>query len=168
MPDDPTPPAGGGDPTPPVADKTFTQADLDRIVGERLAREQAKYADYDDLKTAAGKLAELEAANQTEAQRIAAERDTYKTTAEDQKTAAEKTAAENLRLRVAMSKKLPAELVDRLKGATKEELEADADSLLKLVQAPSGGWDGGPRGDGAPSALPDDASPLQRLAHAYK
>ncbi len=30
--------------------KTFTQADLDRIVSDRVARERAKYADYGDLK----------------------------------------------------------------------------------------------------------------------
>ncbi len=32
------------------SDKTFTQADLDRIVADRVARERAKYADYGDLK----------------------------------------------------------------------------------------------------------------------
>jgi len=29
--------------------KTFTQADIDRIVGERLAREKAKYSDHEDI-----------------------------------------------------------------------------------------------------------------------
>jgi hypothetical protein len=33
--------------------KTFTQADLDRIVSERLAREHKRFADYDDLKAKA-------------------------------------------------------------------------------------------------------------------
>lgn len=32
------------------ADKRFTQADIDRVVAERVAREKAKYADYGDLK----------------------------------------------------------------------------------------------------------------------
>lgn len=42
---------------PPAAEQTFTQADLDRIVGERLARqERTKYADYEDLKTKASEL----------------------------------------------------------------------------------------------------------------
>lgn len=49
------PPAGAPN-TPPAAPQapqpgtTFTQADLDRIVTERLNREKAKYADYDTLK----------------------------------------------------------------------------------------------------------------------
>ena len=35
-------------------ESTFTQADVDRIVKERVQRERAKFADYDDLKTKAG------------------------------------------------------------------------------------------------------------------
>jgi hypothetical protein len=34
-------------------EQTFTQADLDRIVKERVQRERAKYSDYDDLKAKA-------------------------------------------------------------------------------------------------------------------
>jgi len=45
---------------------TFSQADVDRIVRERLARQKAQYADYDELKTAAERLAEIEAANKSE------------------------------------------------------------------------------------------------------
>lgn len=33
-----------------AADKTFTQADLDRVVADRVNRERAKYSDYNDLK----------------------------------------------------------------------------------------------------------------------
>lgn len=53
---------GGGNDQP----RTFTQAELDRIVGERLARERDRYGDYDALKEKASKLDEIEAANQTE------------------------------------------------------------------------------------------------------
>jgi hypothetical protein len=45
-------------------DQTFTQADVDRIVADRLKREReqvkSKYADYDDLKAKAGQSATLE------------------------------------------------------------------------------------------------------------
>jgi hypothetical protein len=41
-----------------TADKTFTQAEIDKIVGERLARERSKYSDYEDVK---GILEELNA-----------------------------------------------------------------------------------------------------------
>lgn len=46
-----------------------SQADLDRIINERLARERGKFADYNDLKTKAAKLAEIEAANATETEK---------------------------------------------------------------------------------------------------
>ena len=39
---------------------TFTQADVDRIVRERVKREREKFADYDDLKTKAGEKATAE------------------------------------------------------------------------------------------------------------
>lgn len=127
------PATGNGD-----ANKTFTQEELDRIVGERIGRERAKYADYNDLKTAAQKLEELEAANQSDLEKVTAERDTFK-------TQAEQAAAENLRLKVAAAKKLPAELIDRLKGGTQEEMEADADKLLEVFNPSARDFDGGPR-----------------------
>lgn len=47
--------AGGAQYTPPA-----TQADMDRIVEQRLSRERAKFADYDDLKAKAAKHDALE------------------------------------------------------------------------------------------------------------
>jgi hypothetical protein len=41
-------------------DKAFTQEDVDRIVRERVAREKAKYSDYEDLKAKAGTAATAE------------------------------------------------------------------------------------------------------------
>lgn len=49
-----------------------TQADLDRIVESRLARERAKYEGFDELKAKAAKLDELEQANLTELQKATA------------------------------------------------------------------------------------------------
>lgn len=55
---EPTPQDQPAEPTP-EPEKTFTQAELDSIVTQRLERERKKYGDYEDLKT---KLAELQAA----------------------------------------------------------------------------------------------------------
>lgn len=41
---------------------------------------------------------------------------------------------ENLRLRVAMEKELPADLIDRLRGEDRAALETDADALLELLK----------------------------------
>lgn len=41
-------------------EQTFTQADVDRIVRERVKRERDKFSDYDDLKAKAGEAATAE------------------------------------------------------------------------------------------------------------
>jgi chromosome segregation ATPase len=41
-----------------------------------------------------------------------------------------------IRQRVALTKGVPADLVDRLRGDTEDEIAADADALLALVSAP--------------------------------
>jgi hypothetical protein len=51
--------------------KTFTQAELDAIVGDRLKRQKSQFADYDDLKAKAAKLEEFEKSQQTEAEKAA-------------------------------------------------------------------------------------------------
>lgn len=47
-------------------EKTFTQAELNAIVTDRLKRAEAKYSDYEDLKTKASKFDELEEKNKSE------------------------------------------------------------------------------------------------------
>jgi hypothetical protein len=56
----PAEPGGDGQQSEPPSDgeKTFSQSDVNRIVEDRLRREQAKYADYDDLKAKAAKFDE--------------------------------------------------------------------------------------------------------------
>jgi Skp family chaperone for outer membrane proteins len=51
----------------------IAQADLDRIVKERLERQAAQFKDFPKYKAAAEKLEQLEAAQQTEAERAQAE-----------------------------------------------------------------------------------------------
>lgn len=109
------------DPTPEPTPETFTQADVDRIVAERLKREReatrAKYADYDDLKAQAGKSTTLE-------ERVAQ----IERQAKDSETRA-------LRAEVANAKGLTPNQAKRLVGETREELEADADELMRDLDA---------------------------------
>ena len=50
-------------------ERTFSQADVDKIVAERLQRERQKYGDYDSLKDKASKYDQLEEASKTELQK---------------------------------------------------------------------------------------------------
>lgn len=71
----------------PNPEKSFSQEDVERIVKERIAtakkKEAEKFADYDDLKKAASRLAEIEAGRKTDLEKIAGERDTWKAKFED-------------------------------------------------------------------------------------
>lgn len=49
--------------------KTFSQEDVNRIVADRVARTQQKYADYDDLKAAAAELNKVRDASRTDMER---------------------------------------------------------------------------------------------------
>lgn len=61
---------GAGAPETPEFKAISSQEDLDRIVGQRLARERSKFADYDEVKAKAAKLDEAEAANKSELQKL--------------------------------------------------------------------------------------------------
>ena len=160
MSDDTTTPGEGGTTTPSGAEKTFTQADVERIIADRLKREREKYADYDDLKAKA------------------AEADTSKSDLQkltDRVTAAEKRAADaeakQLRAEVAQAKGLTAAQAKRLTGSSKEELEADADDLLAAFggkkDAPKpegeGGKDGGEDDKGTDAGSAIFGRPKERL-----
>jgi hypothetical protein len=132
------------------AGKTFTQEQVNDLIAREKGKIQGKYQGFDELKAKAAKLDELKASQMSDVEKLTGERDTLRGELEP-------TKAENLRLRVALDKKLPTELIDRLKGSTKEELEADADQLLQLVGSPRGGHDGGPRGRSAAPASDMDA-----------
>ena len=67
-----TPPAEQGGNEPQNEGK-LTQAEVDAIVADRLARERKKYADYSDLKRAAEELAELKKSQMTEVEKLKAE-----------------------------------------------------------------------------------------------
>ena len=60
------------DPAPPVVEKAFTQAELDQKINDRLARERKKYSDYDEIKSKAAQLDEIEQANATELEKAVA------------------------------------------------------------------------------------------------
>ena len=101
-----------------------TQADLDRIVGDRLARERAKFADYDDLKVKAGqaetfqsRIGELETLNGDLTTKIQG----FESAKERAGIVAD----------IAKATGVPA---DALRGDTAEELQAHADALKALFK----------------------------------
>jgi hypothetical protein len=106
----------GGKPdyTPPA-----TQADLDKVIESRLARERDKYKDYDELKAKAEQLANADKSDLELAQQRA----------EQAEAKAAEVELRAIRAEVAATKNVPADL---LTGSTKEEIEAAADRLIEF------------------------------------
>ena len=98
-------------------ERTFTQSEMDAIIGERLKRDRAKYADYDELKAKAAKFDEAEEASKSELQRAVEERDRLK--AEVEKFKAERERAE-LVAKMAAEHKVDAALLARMSGDVEE------------------------------------------------
>jgi hypothetical protein len=106
-------------------EKKFTQEDVDKIVQERLARERAKYADYDQIK------AELEATRASHAE-LRAENVTLKAEIAERDGKAKDSELKAQKAEIAKKAGLPEALSSRIEGATPEELEADA---LRLAES---------------------------------
>ena len=132
--------------------KTFTQEQLDRIVGERLGQERAKYPDYDKYKSAADELSKIKDADKSADQRFA---DMQQQLA-DEKAAREKAEADRdadreaikvaqLRQdRAAATAGFPKSLTKRLTGTTTEEVDTEIGEIMADL-----GLDGDRRPDGS-------------------
>lgn len=110
-----------------IEEKTFTQAELDAIVSDRLKRDRAKYADYEELKAKAGKLDEIEEASKSELQK-ATERAAALQTELDSLRKAEE--LRNMRDSIAAELGVPAVL---LTAETEEACRTQAEAVLNLT-----------------------------------
>lgn len=157
--------------------QTFSQADVDRIVGERLARERtSKFGDYDDLKAKAtefDKLRESQASDQEKA--------VNKARKEGEETVRGQLEPEMNRLRAALKHGLPDELGGRVLSAAKrlvgnnaEELETDAKEFFAASpitttgNANGGGFAQGARGAGTQKAGLASGTDMYRERHGGK
>jgi len=104
----------------PAFEAITSQEELDKILGQRLARQKAQYAGYAEYKAKAEKYDEFEQSQKTELERA---QEALKA-AEARASAAEQAS---LRSEVAREKGVPSA---SLIGATREELEASADQLI--------------------------------------
>lgn len=146
----PAPDPQGTEPKPaennpaPASDKTFSQADVDRIVAERLERQQKKFAAE---KEEAAKLAKM---NAEEKAKYAAQKREEELTARE--TAIQKKELRFEALNILEENKLPAKLVDcidltsaetskasieAIKTAWTEALTAAVDARLKSSDPPA-------------------------------
>lgn len=101
--------------------RTFTQAEVDAIIGDRLTRERAKYQDYEDLKQKAAAVESAFAEVQTQKAKAAELQTKLDALQKD-------IDVRNVRDKVSAETGVPANL---LTGQTEEENKALADAILK-------------------------------------
>ena len=111
--------------------RTFTQDEVNAIVGKRLAEEKGKFADYEDLKAKAAKYDEAEEASKSELQKATERANTLEAELNGLKKAEE---VRQMREKVAKETGIPSNL---LNGSTEEECKAQAE-VIKAYATPNG------------------------------
>lgn len=105
-----------------------SQADLDKVIQARIARERAKIpTDYEELKAKAAKFDQVENDNKTADEKTAERLANLEKDLEGERLG-------RLRAEVAAAKGVP---VNLLSGSTQDELEAAADALIQFKGNPT-------------------------------
>lgn len=151
------PPKGtDGSPAPNNDDGELGDKGKAALERERAARREAERRAKDG-DAAVARLKEIEDAQKSEQEKLT-----------ERAEKAEREAAEAkvslLRRDVAADKQLPLAMADRLRGTTREELEADADELLKML--PAAGSEPKPKGAPQPPAGDNGPQRAKSLAEA--
>lgn len=100
-------------------EKKFTQADVDRIVSERLQREREKYSDYEAVKAENATLKTSLATEQSERKTLEVKLATRDET--------------DLKSKIATEEKLPAKLIPLITGKTEAEIRAAMKLMVESI-----------------------------------
>ena len=111
--------------------RTFTQEEVNAIVGKRLAEEKGKYSDYEEIKAKAAKFDEAEEANKSELQKATERANNLEAELNGMKKAEE---IRQMKEKIANETGIPANLIN---GTTEEECKAQAEAI-KAFATPSG------------------------------
>lgn len=155
-----------------MSERTFTQAELNAIVARERREAAAKFADYDDLKDKAAQLDALTRTTEPNDGADAASTETEIDTDADEAPQDATLQAENnslktqlLRQQISAAAGLDPDLWDRVKGATADEIAADAARLVAKFPAkpkpPLGSLKSG-------ASTHDYRSPKERAAAALR
>lgn len=119
-------------------ERTFTQDELNKVVADRLARERAKYADYDELKGKAAKFDEAEEASKTELQRALDTSNRYKESADKLKAELDELKAANERRELISKKAAEYQVDEGLLRRMSGDVEDNAKFLQQMAEARKG------------------------------
>lgn len=116
-------------------EKTFTQAELDAIIADRLKREREKYKDYAEFKKMAEEYQKLKEAQMSETEKLQAKLAEYERQLLEKEREAAEARLESLKLKVLDEMGLPKAWANRIFGTTEEEIRQDAEELKRLLGA---------------------------------
>lgn len=116
--------------------KTFTQAELDVIIADRLKREKEKYKDYAELKKLAEEYQKVKESQMSETEKLQAKLAEYERQLLEKEREAAEARLESLKLKVLDEMGLPKAWASRIFGTTEEEIKQDAEELKKLLGTP--------------------------------
>lgn len=153
------PPEPPADPEPKPGDDTPLGEAGEKALEAWKDRAKKAESKAKELEPLAAKAREAEEANKTELEKANGKVEGLTGENADLK-------AQVLRLQVALDNNVPADLVDRLRGSSEEELKKDAEELMKRLGGPSGtatDFGGGPR---EPAPAGDMDSAIRRRASA--
>jgi hypothetical protein len=128
-----TPPADQGGNEPQNEGK-LTQAEVDAIVADRLARERKKYADYSDLKKASEELAELKKSQMTEVEKMKAELAEKDALLQSKDQELSGLKLERIKAAKLAEAGVAAEWIDSVSGTTEEEVAASVTRLAARLK----------------------------------
>jgi hypothetical protein len=111
----------------PEEPKTFTQAEMDAIIGDRLKRERLKYADCEELKQKAEKFDASEEASKSELQKATERAEALQKELDSYKHAEE---VRQIRTKVSAETGVPVELIN---GDTEEICKVQAEKLKPYI-----------------------------------
>lgn len=150
---------------PAEPERTFTQAEMDAIIGDRLKRERAKYADYEDVKAKAQQFDAAQEAAKTDLEKAVEERDRLK--AQLEQLESERTRAEQV-AKAAAAHNVDAALLARMAGDVDENAQFLAQQLAAQPRYPNLTDKGEPKAQTASKAdimaISDPAARLRAIA----
>lgn len=118
----------------PQNEGKLTQAEVDAIVADRLARERKKYADYSDLKKASEELAELKKSQMTEVEKMKAELAEKDALLQSKDQELSGLKLERVKAAKLVEAGVAAEWIDSVSGSTEEEVAASVTKLAARLK----------------------------------
>lgn len=141
-----------------------SQDELDKLIGERIARERSKYADYEELKQKATEyneqVAKLNESNKALEEKILASN----TLIDSLNKKVDKYEIDSVKTKVCLDMGLPYDLANRLNGSNEEEIRTDAEKIKGLF----GNYRVAPIASAEPHLTNSKEDALRELANSIK